>query len=134
MQATIVTCIWNFQDLCPPNIAPNSHTVYTSLILFRHHHHHHLLRFVYLFVFVYVCEYSLETANLLAMKDMYKYMGVCIVKWYEIKWIHGKNHLIKFDTFIIGDIIYSFVHGSRSISTLQYTVPTGQQTNTIQLM
>lgn len=47
--------------------------------------------------------------------------SVHIVKCYEIKWIHGKNHLIKIDTFIIADIIYSFVHGFRSISTQNLT-------------
>lgn len=46
---------------------------------------------------------------------------VHIVKCYEIKWIHGKNHLIKIDTFIIADIIYSFVHGFWSISTQYMT-------------
>lgn len=78
-----------------------------------------------------VCALSLETANTFAMKAVYE--SVHIVKCYEIKWIHGKNHLIKIDTFIIADIIYSFVHGFWSISTQYMTKNNADTTYVIEM-
>lgn len=111
LHMSIVACKWIFsRSVSTEYCTKFAYSLYSSPILllnffFSLLHQRHFL-FVYPFVCVIFFYMQFGNGKFVAMECVWE----CIVKCYEINSeFHGKNHLILIDTFIIADIIYSFI-------------------------